>query len=140
MPTTSSSHPGWFPDAPLTEGRVYRWTVADADDDLTANAARALARLLDESGLHRRGANVAQHYPSHVASDTANVVEDLLSLTPGAIAALSPEQSDLAVTLFQRFDAEYTGHAQREAEFLRALGTRLSSEQQKALVEILNVL
>jgi hypothetical protein len=76
---------------PLTEGRVYRWTVADADDDLTANAARALARLLDESGLHRRGANVAQHYPSHVASDTANVVEELLSLTPGAIAALSPE-------------------------------------------------
>lgn len=56
------------------------------------------------------------------------------------IAALSAEQSDLAVTLFQRFDAEYTGHAQREAEFLRSLGARLSTDQQKALVEILRSL
>lgn len=56
------------------------------------------------------------------------------------IAALSAEQSDLAVTLFQRFDAEYTGHAQRESEFLRTLAARLTPPQQEALVEILSAL
>jgi hypothetical protein len=53
------------------------------------------------------------------------------------IAALSPEQIDLAITLFERFDAEYTGHAQRETEFLRSLGARLSPTQQDALSKIL---
>jgi iron-sulfur cluster repair protein YtfE (RIC family) len=53
------------------------------------------------------------------------------------ISALSPEQVDLAVALFQRFDAEYTGHAQREADFLRGLGARLSGAQQEALASIL---
>lgn len=53
------------------------------------------------------------------------------------LKALSPEQIDLAITLFKRFDAEYTGHAQREAEFLRSLGARLSASQHEALAEIL---
>lgn len=53
------------------------------------------------------------------------------------ILALSPDQGDLAVALFARFDAEYTGHAQREADFLRSLGARLSGAQQGALALIL---
>ena len=54
------------------------------------------------------------------------------------LRALSPEQIDLAVSLFKRFDAEYTGHAQRETDFLRSLGTRLSAQQQLALGRILD--
>jgi iron-sulfur cluster repair protein YtfE (RIC family) len=53
------------------------------------------------------------------------------------LKALAPEQIDLAVSLFKRFDAEYTGHAQREAEFLRSLGSRLTAEQHETLAQIL---
>lgn len=53
------------------------------------------------------------------------------------LKALAPEQIDLAVTLFKRFDAEYTGHAQREADFLRNLGSRLSAAQHDSLAKIL---
>jgi hypothetical protein len=44
----------------------------------------------------------------------------------------------LALSLFRRFDAEYTGHAQREAEFLRSLWTRLTEAQRTQLAEVLH--
>ena len=55
------------------------------------------------------------------------------------ITNLERTNADLALALFRRFDVEYTGHAQREAEFLRSLGTRLSPEQQRTLAGLLEV-
>jgi hypothetical protein len=56
-----------------------------------------------------------------------------------ALAERGPlaEQLALVVPLFSRFDAEYTGHAQREAEFLRSLGARLTDAQRHTLAKLL---
>jgi hypothetical protein len=54
------------------------------------------------------------------------------------IAQLGDRPSaELALSLFQRFDAEYTGHAQREAEFLRSLSSRLTKAQRSELASVL---
>jgi hemerythrin-like domain-containing protein len=56
-----------------------------------------------------------------------------------ALAERGPlaEQLALVLPLFARFDAEYMAHAQREAEFLRELASRLTTEQRRALAALL---
>jgi hemerythrin-like domain-containing protein len=114
------------------EGTVA--TLALLADDLFEHFAREEEFLFPYivAELPDQEAQVAQMQAAHdrICGAASRIV---------ALAERGPlaEQLALVVPLFARFDAEYTGHAQREAEFLRGLAGRLTAEQRRTLAELL---
>ncbi len=123
-------------------GRVERKEI---DQDFV----EALAVLADELFEHfaREEEGLFPFLLEHLPDETPAVAEmqsahDRICGAASRIASLQERgdlarQLDLAVSLFRRFDAEYTVHARREAELLRSLGQRLPADAQTELAEVL---
>lgn len=76
-----------------------------------------------------RAAHVAELLASH----------DRICGVAARLASLGPRSPsiELARSLFERFDTEYTAHAMRELEFLRSIASELSAEDHARLGELL---
>jgi hypothetical protein len=132
-------------------------TLSQTVAELRAQANDARAGFPDEEFVGKL-AKLADELFEHFAREEEGLFPFILQALPDQAEAIAEMQAahdricgaasriahlgdrpngDLALSLFRRFDAEYTGHAQREAEFLRSLGARLTPEQRRALEDVL---
>ena len=132
-------------------------TLTNAVEDLRAQALSGKGDFPDERFLAKI-VEVADELFEHFAREEEGLFPYILDVLPDQAEVIAQMQAahdricgaasriaqlaerpnaDLAVSLFRRFDAEYTGHAKREAEFLRSLAARLTSDQQETLAGIL---
>jgi hypothetical protein len=98
-------------------------------DDLFEHFAR------EEEGLFPF---IAEALPDQIGTlEELQVAHDRICGAAARILAVQKPELGVVLPLFRRFDAEYTGHARREVEFLRSLESRLSESQRAALAKIL---
>lgn len=115
-------------------GEEFLARLMDTADALFEHFAR------EEEGLFPY--IIEQLPPRRAAIEEMQAAHDRICGAASRILSLAergpfPGQLPLAVQLFRRFDAEYTDHARREAEVLRALGGELSGAQIAALADVL---
>lgn len=114
-------------------------------EDFLAKLMGTADALFDHFAREEEGlfSYIAEHLPDRsLAIEEMQAAHDRICGAAARILSLGerrpfPGQLPLAITLFRRFDAEYTDHARSEEALLHSLASTLSGQQVAALAELL---